>query len=135
MGAILVIVLLAMLLFGDRVVLPRRKWEARPGRRVPKVVERTPDSESMERYLTAAVMAGVIDKAHYRARMAALAASTEQHADDDVPRTVTDPRLRAAVRLARRGSEAGELVRLLGITHADAVRMIIVARETETSDG
>lgn len=132
MGAILVIVLLAMLLFGDRVVLPRRKREARTA---PKVVEATPDPESMERYFTAAVLAGVIDKAHYQARMAALAATTEQHVDDDVPRTVTDPRLRAAVRLARRGTEAGELVRLLGITHADAVRMIIVARETEKSDG
>lgn len=130
MGAILVIVLLGLLLAGDWLKFPRRASKTAPSKTAPKVVEARPDSESMDRYFTSAVVAGVIGKAHYRARMAALAATTGLYVEEDVPTTVTDPRLRAAVRLARQGSEADELVRLLGITHADAVRMIIVARET-----
>lgn len=130
MGAILVVVLLGLLLAGDRLKFPRRASKAAPNKTVRKVVDARPDPESMDRYFTAAVVAGVIDKAHYRARMAALAATTDLYVDEAIPSTVTDARLRAAVRLARQGSEADELVRLLGITHADAVRMIIVARET-----
>ena len=130
MAAILVIVLLGLLLLGDHVKLPRRKRKYHRKPTAPKVVEATPDPESMGRYFTAAVLDGMIDKGHYRARMEALAATTGLYVEEDVPSTVTDPRLRAAVRLAMRGTEAGELVRLLGISHADAVRMIIVAQET-----
>lgn len=131
MGAILIIVLLGLLLIGDWRKVPRARRFA-PKRTAPAVVEATADPESMDRYFTAAVLAGVIDKAHYRAKMAALAATTELHPDTGAPSTISDPKLRAAVRLARQGTRARDLVRLLGITHSDAVRMIILARETET---
>ena len=103
MGAILVLALLGMLLIGDWRKAPRRKWHATPRRTASHVVERTPEPESMDRYFTAAVLAGVIDKAHYRAKMAALAATTGCCVDADVAATV--------------------------IMHAGAVRMITVARE------
>ena len=130
MGAILVIVLLGLLFLGDRLKFPRRARTSAPKPIAARVVEARPDPESMDRYFTAAVLDGVVDKAHYRARMAALAATTDLYVDDATPTTMTDPRLQAAVRLARQGTEADELVRLFGITHADAVRVIIVARET-----
>lgn len=138
MGAILVIVLLGLLLLGDLWKWPpgKRRYHRNPPARTsapksaPKVVEATPDPESMDRYLTAAVLAGMIDKTHYRTRMAELAATTGLYVRDSAPSGVTDPRLRAAIGLARQGIEADDLVRLLGITHADAVRVVITARET-----
>lgn len=130
MAAILVIVLLGLLLLGDRVKLPRRTRKYHRNPAASKVVEATPDPEYMDRYFTAAVLADVIDKEHYRARMEALAATTELYADECAPSAVADPRLGAAARLARQGTKARELVRLLGITHADAVRVIITAGET-----
>ena len=108
MGAIVVVVLLGLLFFGDRLRFPHRARKSASTPIAPRVVEARPDPESMDRYFTAAVLGGVIDKVHYRARMAALAATTDLYVDGAMPTTV----------------------RLLGITHADAVRVIIVARET-----
>lgn len=107
-------------------------------------VGRVTDPEAIERYLTARVLVHSIDQESYRSRMASIAAAAAGQPVDDLLRRATaigpesarllgtlgtalpelsPATLRAAVCLAGHGAAVDDLVRMLGLTPAQALRI------------
>jgi hypothetical protein len=140
-GALLVAAVLGWIVHANRagrsVGRPRRWWRGR--------ARDDGDLGHVERLLTSRVLAGNVDPAEYRSRLAALA--EEDYARrieircaltlDHRARALLEPlrvalpevppaTLSAAINLAGYGASVEDLVRLLGLTRAQAFRITVV---------